>query len=66
MKKNIWTLLQVTWLVLAMFTTHNSIGALGGGAWYCSGLNCVSDNDCESPCRCDGLNSICYSTVNKN
>ena len=63
MKKNIWSLLQISWLVLAVFTAHNSITALNGADGNCSGLNCVSDNDCGSSCRCDSMNSTCYYTI---
>ena len=60
MKKNIWTALRVSWLVLAMVTAHNSILALtGNGGNYCSGY-CVSDDDCLAPCRCNILDSSCY------
>jgi len=63
MKKNIWTLLQATWLVIAIFTAHNSIMALGRVDGYCSGMNCVSDGDCGAACRCDSTNSMCYNVI---
>jgi hypothetical protein len=63
MKKNIWRPLQIAWLVLAMFTAYNSILALDGDASYCSGIYCESNNDCESPCACDRLDSTCYNTI---
>jgi hypothetical protein len=62
MKKNILTPLRLVWLVLAMFTAHNSILALNGDADYCTGMYCESNNDCEAPCACDSLDSICYYT----
>jgi hypothetical protein len=61
MKKNIRRSLQIAWLVVAMFTTHNSILTLNGDAGYCSGMSCVSDSDCDDSCRCDSLDSKCYN-----
>jgi len=63
MKKNIWKSLQIAWLVLAMFTAHNSILALNRGTDYCSGLYCASNNDCGLPCFCDSLYFTCYNPV---
>jgi hypothetical protein len=60
MKKNILRSLQVAWLVLAIFTAHNSILALTDEASYCSGMNCTSDADCAAPCRCYSVDFICY------
>jgi hypothetical protein len=60
MRKNIWRLLQITWLVLAMLTVYNSMRALGSGASFCSGLSCDSQSDCGDACFCSGLDSTCY------
>jgi hypothetical protein len=38
MIKNIWKPLQITWLVVAMFTAQTSIQALKSEANYCSGM----------------------------
>lgn len=65
MKKNIWKSLQIAWLVLAMFTAHNSILALNGNADYCSGLYCASNNDCAQPCFCDSLYFTCYNPIER-
>jgi len=66
MKKTIWRSLQIAWLILAMFTAHNSILALNGDADHCSGMNCTSNNDCSAPCACDSMDFMCYNTVNTN
>jgi hypothetical protein len=61
MKKNIWKPLQITWLVVALFTAHASIQALKTEASYCSGMYCESTSDCEIPCFCDSRNFMCYN-----
>lgn len=61
MKKKIWTPLQITWLVIAMFTAQTSIQALKSEASYCSGMYCESNRDCGVPCFCDGANFMCYN-----
>jgi hypothetical protein len=61
MKKNIWRLMQITWLALAMLTVYNSMRVLGSGADYCSGLSCVSESDCGTACICNGLDNLCYA-----
>lgn len=61
MKKNIWKPLQITWLVVAMFTAQASIQALKTEASFCSGLYCESNSDCEAPCFCDSVNFMCYN-----
>ena len=61
MKKNIWTLLQITWLVVAMFTVQISMQALKSEASYCSGMYCESTSDCGVPCFCDSRNFMCYN-----
>jgi hypothetical protein len=66
MKKNICLLLQVAWLILAIFTTHNSILALNGGASYCSGMYCVGDNDCGAPCLCNSSDFKCYDAADQS
>lgn len=63
MKKNIWTPLQIAWLVLAMFTAHNSILALTADSDYCADAPCLSDGDCGAPCLCDSRFSICYDST---
>jgi hypothetical protein len=60
MKQNIWKLMQITWLALAMLTVYNSLRVLGSDASYCSGMSCVSAADCGSECICSGLDNICY------
>jgi hypothetical protein len=60
MRKNIWRLLQVTWLALAMLTIYNSMWTLGSGASYCSGMFCASNSDCGDACACNSLDSTCY------
>jgi hypothetical protein len=59
MEKNIWTSLQIAWLVVAMFTAYNSIQALDGAADYCSGAYCERNDDCGAPCSCDIPNFTC-------
>ncbi len=61
MKKNIWRMLQITGLILAIFTTYNSILTLNSGASYCSGMYCESNNDCGIPCFCNSLDFTCYN-----
>lgn len=61
MKKNIWTPLQITWLVLAIFVAHNSILALNSYDRYCSGAYCEKDDDCGDPCSCSAQNNVCYN-----
>jgi hypothetical protein len=61
MKKKIWMPLQIALLVLVMFTTYNSILALNGGASYCSGLYCDSNNDCGLTCYCASSDHTCYN-----
>lgn len=63
MKKNIWKRLQIVWLLLAMFTAHNSILALNDEDAYCSGAYCETNNDCASPCFCDALYSTCMKQI---
>jgi len=53
MKKNIWSPLQIAWLVLAMFTAHNSMLALNIEDSYCVGAFCERNDDCGAPCSCD-------------
>jgi hypothetical protein len=60
MRKNIWRLLQVTWLALAMLTVYNSMWALRSGPSYCSGMSCVSASDCGDACACNGQDNTCY------
>jgi hypothetical protein len=60
MKKNIWRLLQIIWLVLAICTIHDTIWALHSNASTCSGMFCESDTDCGAPCSCNSLDSKCY------
>jgi hypothetical protein len=60
MKKKIWTPLQIAWLVLAMFTAHNSILALNSDDGYCAGAFCERDDDCGAPCSCDVTNNLCF------
>jgi hypothetical protein len=61
MEKKIWRPLQIALLVLAMYTTYSSILALNGGASYCSGLYCESNNDCGTPCFCSSSDYSCYN-----
>ncbi|MBO0860212.1 MAG: hypothetical protein J2P21_17420 [Chloracidobacterium sp.] len=61
MKKTLWKLLQISWLVLAIFIASKSILALNNDADYCSGINCWSNNDCSSPCVCDKMDYMCYN-----
>ena len=61
MKKNIWRLMQITWLALAMLTVYNSVQILRSGADYCSGMSCVSAADCGTECICNGLDNLCYA-----
>jgi hypothetical protein len=63
MKKNIWRLMQITWLALAMLTVYNSIRALGSDASYCSGMYCMNESDCGSECICNGLDNLCYEAT---
>lgn len=60
MKKNISTLLQITWLVFAMFTAQDSILALNSYSDYCTGAFCEKNDDCGSPCSCDSQTNVCY------
>jgi len=67
MKMNIWRLMQITWLALAMLTVYNSMRVLGSGsADYCSGLSCVSASDCGTECICNGLDNLCYAVPQPN
>jgi len=63
MKKNIWTSFQIVWLILAMFTAHNSIMALTAGPDWCAGLPCLADADCVAPCHCNTLDFMCYDST---
>jgi hypothetical protein len=63
MKKNIWGLMQITWMALAMLTIYNLMRALGSDASYCSGLSCVSASDCGTECICNGLDNLCYEAT---
>jgi len=63
MKKNIWRALQIAWLVLAMFTAHNSILALTADAGWCSNALCLSEMDCAAPCRCDMATFVCIGSA---
>ena len=60
MKKNIWTTLQIVWLVLSVSTAHISILALNSDVGYCAGAYCEKDDDCMAPCSCYAPNNICY------
>jgi hypothetical protein len=59
MNKVILTPLQIAWLVLAMFTMHNSMVSLNSDDRYCAGIACQRDSDCGSPCICDAANYTC-------
>jgi hypothetical protein len=61
MKKNILGPLQIAWLVLAMFTAHNSILALAADTEYCGNALCLSGLDCAAPCLCDMATFVCVS-----
>src|SRR6266542_3287152 len=63
MKKNILTPLQIAWLVLAMFTAHNSILALTADAEFCANALCLSEGDCAAPCRCDMATFVCIGSA---
>jgi len=63
MNKIIWKPLQIAWLVLAMFTVHNSMLALNGEYRYCAGMVCQRDGDCGGPCVCDISSYVCNEIV---
>jgi hypothetical protein len=65
MKKNVWTPLQITWLVLAIFVAQNSILALNSDDHYCSGAYCEKDNDCGAPCSCSAQSNVCYYLIER-
>lgn len=66
MKKTIVRSLQIAWLILAVFTAHNSLLALNVDATHCAGMNCTSNSDCSLPCACDSMDFMCYNTINRN
>ena len=63
MKKNILGPLQIAWLVLAMFTAHNSILALAADASICANALCLSEMDCSAPCGCDMATFVCIGSA---
>jgi hypothetical protein len=63
MNMKIWAPLQVAWLVLSMFSAHNSIQELNSSSTYCGGSSCQRDDDCVAPCACNPGDFTCYFVV---